>query len=93
MPSAWVTWPLAMAVVAATLALAIGAISLRTRGVYFIMITLAFAQMIYYLAVGLKQYGGEDGLNLPGRSQLGFGLDLGRRVHAVLRRARIAGQW
>ena len=40
------------------------------------MITLAFAQMVYYLAVGLKQYGGEDGLNLPARSQLGFGLDL-----------------
>ena len=74
--SAWVAWPLAM-LVAATLGLAIGAISLRTRGVYFIMITLAFAQMLYYLAVGLKQYGGEDGLNLPARSQIGFGLDLG----------------
>ena len=77
--SAWVAWPLAI-IVAATLALAIGAISLRTRGVYFIMITLAFAQMIYYLAVGLKQYGGEDGLNLPARSQLGFGLDLGHEA-------------
>jgi branched-chain amino acid transport system permease protein len=74
--SAWIAWPLAM-LVAATFALAIGAISLRTRGVYFIMITLAFAQMLYYLAVGLKQYGGEDGLNLPTRSQIGFGLDLG----------------
>ncbi len=77
--SAWVVWPLAM-IVAATAALAIGAISLRTRGVYFIMITLAFAQMIYYLAVGLKQYGGDDGLNLPVRSQLGFGLDLGHEA-------------
>jgi branched-chain amino acid transport system permease protein len=77
--TAWVAWPLAM-IVAAALALAIGAISLRTRGVYFIMITLAFAQMIYYLAVGLKQYGGEDGLNLPFRSQLGFGLDLGHET-------------
>jgi branched-chain amino acid transport system permease protein len=74
--SAWIAWPLAM-LVAATFALAIGAISLRTRGVYFIMITLAFAQMLYYLAVGLKQYGGEDGLNLPARSLIGFGLDLG----------------
>jgi branched-chain amino acid transport system permease protein len=74
--SAWIAWPLAM-LVAATFALTIGAISLRTRGVYFIMITLAFAQMLYYLAVGLKQYGGEDGLNLPARSQIGFGLDLG----------------
>ena len=74
--SAWIAWPLAM-LVAAMFGLAIGAISLRTRGVYFIMITLAFAQMLYYLAVGLKQYGGEDGLNLPARSQMGFGLDLG----------------
>jgi len=73
--SAWAAWPLAMGVAAAA-ALAIGAISLRTHGVYFIMITLAFAQMVYYLAVGLKQYGGEDGLNLPLRSQLGLGLDL-----------------
>ena len=73
--SAWITWPLAVAV-AATMAMVIGAISLRTRGVYFIMITLAFAQMVYYLAVGLKHYGGEDGLNLPGRSTIGFGLDL-----------------
>jgi branched-chain amino acid transport system permease protein len=73
--SAWLAWPLAMGV-AAVAALAIGAISLRTHGVYFIMITLAFAQMVYYIAVGLKQYGGEDGLSLPARSQLGVGLDL-----------------
>jgi branched-chain amino acid transport system permease protein len=58
------------------MALVIGAISLRTRGVYFIMITLAFAQMIYYLSVGLKQYGGEDGLSLPQRSTVGGGIDL-----------------
>jgi branched-chain amino acid transport system permease protein len=73
--SAWIAWPLAV-VAAATAALAIGAVSLRTRGVYFIMITLAFAQMVYYLAVGLKQYGGEDGLNLPQRSVIGSGIDL-----------------
>jgi len=72
--SAWIAWPLA-AGAAALLALAIGALSLRTRGVYFIMITLAFAQMVYYVAVGLKQYGGEDGISLPQRSALGFGLD------------------
>src|SRR3546814_390152 len=60
---------------AALLALLIGAVSLRTRGVYFIMITLAFAQMVYYLFISLRQYGGEDGLNLSGYSLLP-GLDL-----------------
>ena len=73
--NAWVGWPLAMAV-SGLLALAIGAISLRTRGVYFIMITLAFAQMIYYLTVSMKAYGGDEGLNLAQRATLGFGLDL-----------------
>ena len=73
--SAWIGWPLAMAI-SALLALAIGAISLRTRGVYFIMITLAFAQMIYYLTVSMKAYGGDEGLTLTQRATLGFGLDL-----------------
>lgn len=59
--SAWVIWPTAI-VICALLALLIGAICLRTRGVYFIMITLAFAQMIYFVVVSFKQYGGEDGL-------------------------------
>ena len=77
--SAWIAWPLAIAV-AALVALVIGAVSLRTRGVYFIMITLAFAQMVYYLAVGLKRYGGEDGLALAARSTLGFGVGLGDDV-------------
>jgi branched-chain amino acid transport system permease protein len=53
----------------------IGAISLRTRGVYFIMITLAFAQMMYYVFVSLKAYGGDDGLSLPSRST-GLGVSL-----------------
>jgi branched-chain amino acid transport system permease protein len=73
--SAWVSWPLAI-VIAGLLAAAVGAISLRTRGVYFIMITLAFAQMLYYIAVGMKAYGGEEGLNLATRSYVGFGLNL-----------------
>jgi branched-chain amino acid transport system permease protein len=73
--SAWVSWP-AAAGVAALAALVIGAISLRTRGVYFIMITLAFAQMLYFMFVSLRTYGGDDGLPLAARSQLGFGLDL-----------------
>ncbi len=62
--------------VVAVLALVIGAISLRTRGVYFIMITLAFAQMLFYLANSVKGYGGDEGLTLRVRSLLFFGLDL-----------------
>lgn len=73
--SAWIGWPLAMAV-SGLLALAVGAVSLRTRGVYFIMITLAFAQMIYYLTVSMKAYGGDEGLTLAARASVGFGLDL-----------------
>jgi branched-chain amino acid transport system permease protein len=73
--SAWIGWPAAVAV-AALLAVVIGAISLRTRGVYFIMITLAFAQMMYYVAVGMKTYGGEEGLRLSSRPTIGLGLDL-----------------
>ena len=54
-------WPVAMAVAGAA-ALVIGALSLRTTGVYFIMITLAFAQMLFYFAISWPSYGGEDGL-------------------------------
>ncbi|WP_334277244.1 branched-chain amino acid ABC transporter permease [Roseateles microcysteis] len=73
--SAWVAWPVAC-VVSGLAAALIGWVSLRTRGVYFIMITLAFAQMFYFLMVSLKAYGGDDGLPLPQRSQMGMGLDL-----------------
>jgi branched-chain amino acid transport system permease protein len=73
--SLWIAWPVAV-LVAALAALVIGAISLRTRGVYFIMITLAFAQMMYYVFVSLKAYGGDDGLSLPGRSSTGLGVSL-----------------
>ncbi len=52
----------------ALFALVTGAISLRTRGVYFIMITLAFGQMAYFFMVSLAPYGGDDGLPLSGRS-------------------------
>jgi branched-chain amino acid transport system permease protein len=55
-------WPMAM-LAAALAALLIGALSLRTTGVYFIMVTLAFAQMIYYFAISWPRYGGEDGLS------------------------------
>ncbi|MBI4958349.1 MAG: branched-chain amino acid ABC transporter permease [Desulfovibrio sp.] len=73
--SAWVSWSIAAAA-SALLALFVGAVSLRTRGVYFIMITLAFAQMLYYLFVSLKALGGDDGLALTARNALGFGIDL-----------------
>ena len=68
--SGFVQWPLALAV-SALFALAVGALSLRTRGVYFIMITLAFAQMVYYVAIGLDRYGGDDGMTIYKRSQFG----------------------
>lgn len=72
--SFWLAMPLAVAASAA-LALAVGAVSLRTRGVYFIMITLAFAQMIYFLVLSLQGLGGEDGLPVR-RQSLGLGLTL-----------------
>ena len=60
-----------LAVLAAVLfALATGAVSLRTRGVYFIMITLAFGQMAYFTATSLSAYGGDNGLTLWSRSTL-----------------------
>jgi len=58
-------------VVGALVALAVGAICLRTSGMAFIMITLAFAQMLFFLAVSLREYGGDDGMQLKGRSLLG----------------------
>ncbi len=56
-------WLVAIAV-SALLAVIIGALSLRTSGVYFIMITLAFAQMLFYFAISWPAYGGEDGLSI-----------------------------
>jgi branched-chain amino acid transport system permease protein len=64
----------------AMVALAIGAVSLRTSGVYFIMITLAFSQMVYFLGVSLNQYGGDDGLNIRRPSEFGAWLPLDRPV-------------
>ncbi|KZB55853.1 branched-chain amino acid ABC transporter permease [Thalassospira xiamenensis] len=58
-----VIWIVAL-IASALVALLIGAITLRTSGVYFIMITLAFAQMIYYFAISWPAYGGEDGLSI-----------------------------
>jgi branched-chain amino acid transport system permease protein len=59
----------------ALFALATGAVSLKTRGVHFIMITLAFGQMAYFVANSVKAYGGDDGLTLTNRATL-FGSDL-----------------
>ena len=72
--SAWISWPLAV-LVAALVGAAIGAVSLRTRGVYFIMITLAFAQMLFYIFTSLRVYGGQDGLSVP-RSTVAPFIDL-----------------
>ena len=68
--AAWIAWPAAL-VCAGVAAGLVGAVALRTRGVSFIMITLALAQMVYFLFVGLDRYGGLDGLQLPGPSTLG----------------------
>jgi branched-chain amino acid transport system permease protein len=81
--SGFIAWPLSMAV-AAVVALVIGSISLRTSGVYFIMITLAFAQMLYYLVVSLKAYGGDDGLRVVRNAFHGFGGVLDLRQHTLL---------
>ncbi len=77
--SGFVQWPVAVAA-SALYALAVGALSLRTRGVYFIMITLAFAQMIYYVAIGLDRYGGDDGLTIYSPSQFGGLIDLNNKT-------------
>ncbi len=73
--SGFVQWPVALGA-SALFALVIGALSLRTRGVYFIMITLAFAQMAYYVVSGIARYGGDDGLTIYKRSEFVAPLNL-----------------
>ncbi|BEV16967.1 branched-chain amino acid ABC transporter permease [Herbaspirillum sp. DW155] len=73
--SAWLIWLLA-ALVTALVGLVIGLIALRTRAVYFIMITMALAQLFYYFFVGFRYYGGDDGLQVTARPLLGLGLDM-----------------
>ena len=68
-------WALAIAA-SALVALVIGAISIRTSGVYFIMITLAFTQMLYYLGISIEEYGGDDGMRLAVKSQFPGLIDL-----------------
>ncbi len=71
----YVQWAVAMGA-SALVALAIGAVSIRTSGIYFIMITLAFTQMLYYLGISIEEFGGDDGMRLAVRSQFPGLLDL-----------------
>jgi branched-chain amino acid transport system permease protein len=65
--SGWLHLAAALAV-GGVMAVLIGLVCLRTSGMAFIMITLAFTQMVYFVAIGLRQYGGEDGLPISQRS-------------------------
>lgn len=76
----FIQWPAAV-LLSALIALPIGAISLRTNGTFFIMITLAFAQMAYFLSASLYDFGGDDGMTLGSRSQFGGLVDLSNPVH------------
>jgi len=82
--SLWWTLPACLAATG-ILAVAIGALVLRTSGIYFIMVTLAFAQMLYYLFHDTKLGGGSDGIYLNARPSLAIGafnpVDLGNKVH------------
>ena len=69
-----VAWVVAVAL-SALLAVVVGALSLRTSGIFFIMITLAFAQMVFFALIAIKAWGGNDGLPLGARATL-LGLDL-----------------
>lgn len=73
--SGWIHFPLAI-VVCGLFAFITGLVCLKTKGVYFIMITMAFAQMVYYAIVSIKTYGGDDGLTINSRSEFpGISLD------------------
>lgn len=67
----WIQTAVALGV-GALVAVVIGAVCLRTSGMAFIMITLAFAQMLYFLAISLKTFGGDDGLTINERSDFGL---------------------
>lgn len=75
----WLQWAVAI-FASALVALVIGAISVRTRGIYFIMITLAFTQMLYYLGNSVEEYGGDDGMRIKVKSQFSGLIDLGDPV-------------
>jgi len=71
----YLQWALAIGA-SAVVALVIGAISIRASGIYFIMITLAFTQMLYYLGISIEEYGGDDGMRLAVKSQFPGLIDL-----------------
>ena len=73
--SGWLQWATAIGA-SALVAAAIGAVSIRTSGIYFIMITLAFTQMLYYLGISLEVFGGDDGMRLKAKSDFGGLVDL-----------------
>jgi len=75
----WLQWALAIGA-SAVVAAAIGAVSIRTSGIYFIMITLAFSQMLYYLGISIEEFGGDDGMRLPKKSQFPGLIDLDNPV-------------
>ena len=83
----WITLPLALGA-SALCALIVGALVVRTAGVYFIMVTLAFAQMIYYFFHDTRLAGGSDGMYIDARPSIGIaGVDLASDVrfyYAVL---------
>jgi|SRR5437762_856734 len=80
--AASIAWLLPAAVLAASAyALFVGALSLRTRGVYFIMVTLAFAQMAYFVFHDTKLGGGSDGIFLYSKPVLANWLDLDNKRH------------
>jgi branched-chain amino acid transport system permease protein len=66
---ALIALPVAL-IASALFGLATGAVCLRTRGVYFIMITLAFSQMVFFTASSLAPYGGDDGLTVQSRNTI-----------------------
>lgn len=73
-PSLW--WTLPLAVMASGLAaLVIGFFVVRTKGIYFIMVTMAFAQMLFYLFFDNKALGGSDGIYVFFKPSTGFGGD------------------
>ena len=86
-----ITLPVALAA-SALFAYLTGTICLRTKNVYFIMITLAFGQMAYFVAGSLAPYGGDDGISLKARSTLFGFAGVRERPRALLRRAGLSAR-